>query len=243
MYLYGRRAVQERLKANPGSIRRIYLQAEKLAEIAEAARQRRIPISGPGLRQFPGLARDAATQGVVAEVDPFQYADFYEQLKQPDEAKPVFLFLDRITDPRNLGAIMRNCACFGGFCIVLPKHRSAEVNETVLKVACGAENYVPVVMVTNLVQAVAETRKEGWWIGAAVVQGGVSLREAKLNFPLGIILGSEEEGIRAGLLKCVDLKLTLPMPGAPLSFNAGVAAGLLCYEITLQRPKNPDSAL
>lgn len=231
MYLYGKRAVQERLKVNPGSIKKIYLSQGKFIDLSEKARQKKIPLFRLENHRFPGLRRDAVTQGLIAEVEEFQYADFYNQIKQPDEKKPVLLFLDRITDPRNLGALMRSCACFGGFCLVLPRYHSAEINETVLKVACGAENYVPVVAVVNLAQALREARKEGYWIAASVVEGGETPEEAKLNFPLGIIIGNEEEGIRPGLLKMVDFKITLAMPGTRLSFNVAVATSLLCYEI------------
>jgi 23S rRNA (guanosine2251-2'-O)-methyltransferase len=239
MWLHGKRSVAERLKANPQTIMRIFLsegtdwpEGEKLAALKRVSLRKIHP------KQFFKLARDTQAQGVIAEIEKFQYSNFYELISQEEKKKPVLLFLDRITDPRNLGAIIRSSACFGGFSIVLSKNRTAEINETVLKVACGAENYIPVTRVTNLSQAVLEAKKQGYWIYATVVGKGYSLRDTKLNFPLGLIFGSEGEGIKQSLIKNADFKLSLPMPGAHLSFNVAVAASLFCYEIACQRTEH-----
>jgi 23S rRNA (guanosine2251-2'-O)-methyltransferase len=224
----------ERLKVNPKSIKRIYLQeGMPRLEVMDLARKNKITIENLQAKRFFQFAQDAQTQGVMAEVDRFLYRDFDELINQDN--KPILICLDRITDPQNLGVILRNSACFGGFCIVLPKYESAEVNETVLKVACGAENYVPVSLVTNLSTAIQKAKKAGYWVGAAVVEGGEVPRQIKLNFPLALLFGSEGEGIRPGLLKHVDYKLTLPMQGAGLSFNVAMAAGIFCYEASSQR--------
>ena len=236
MRLFGKRSVIERIKTNPKSIEKIYLQ-EGLAraDIIELAKSENIRLENLPAGRFFQLAQGVQTQGVMAEVDKFFYRDFDELISQED--KPTLICLDRITDPQNLGVILRNSACLGGFSIILPKHESVEVNETVLKVACGAENYVPVCLVTNLSTAIQKAKKTGYWVAAAVVAGGENPRQANLNFPLAILFGSEGEGIRPGLIKHVDYKLTLPMQGAGLSFNVAMAVAIFCYEVSSQKSK------
>ena len=237
MRLYGKRPVMERLKSAPATVRSICLQeGADLLDIRQAAQAARVRLEVKPKNLFSRMAGDIHAQGVLAEVEEFRYADFEDLLRtQPVKTHTTLFFLDRITDPQNLGAIMRTLACLGGFAVVLPRHDSVEITETVLRVACGAENYLPVAQVTNLVQACEKAKKAGYWIAAAAVSGGTPLYEADWPTPLGIVLGSEGGGIRPGLEKHLELKLTLPMPGAPLSFNAATAAALIAYEITRRR--------
>jgi 23S rRNA (guanosine2251-2'-O)-methyltransferase len=143
--------------------------------------------------------------------------------------------MDNLNDPQNLGSILRTSACLGGFSVVLPRHDSVEVTEAALRVAQGGENYVPVAKAVNLALAIEKAKKAGYWIAGAVLEAGEDLKKSKLNFPLGIVIGSEGKGIRPGLMKILDIRLSLPMGGAKLSFNAAVAAALFCYEVARQR--------
>lgn len=234
MRLYGKRPVVERLRAAPQSIRSILLQkGAEPTEVLEAARAARRPIAFKTKPEFDRLAGSIHAQGVLAETEEFRYAELEGLLRQ--KARPTLFLLDRITDPQNLGAVLRTLACLGGFAVVLPRHDSVEVTESVLRVACGGENYVPVAQVTNLAQACERAKKAGYWIAGATLSGGVPLHEADWPSPLGIVLGSEGTGIRRGLEKHLELKLTLPMPGAALSYNAATAAGLIAYEITRRK--------
>ena len=119
--------------------------------------------------------------------------------------------------------------------MVIPKHDSCQINETVLHVASGGENFVPVSMVTNLSAALIEAKKEGFWAVGAVVDGGEDINKATLVFPLCLVLGSEGKGIRPGLAKQLELKVKIPMVGASLSFNVAMACAILSYEITKQK--------
>jgi 23S rRNA (guanosine2251-2'-O)-methyltransferase len=203
-------------------------------DIAHLGRRNHIAVEVLKQQRFTQLVQGGAhTQGVMAEIDQFKYHDFDEIIGQED--KPVLILLDRINDPQNLGSILRSCACFGGFCVILPKFESVEVTEAVLKVACGGENYVPICRVTNLSVAAQKAKREGYWMGAAVVEGGQSPRQLRLNFPFGLVVGSEGKGVRPGLVKDLDYRLTLPMQGAELSFNVAVAVSMFCYEIVCQR--------
>lgn len=202
-------------------------------DIESQARKNNVHIEYLPERRFFKLEKRNQAQGIIAAVDEFRYLDFEDLINQ--EIQPKLVCLDRITDPQNLGAIMRTCACLGGFGVVLPKHESAEVNETVLKVACGAENHVPVCRVKNLSTAIEKAKEKGYWIGAAVVEGGQDPRQIKFNLPLGLLFGSEGQGVRPGLLEQADYKITLKMKGARLSLNVALAAGIICYEVCNQR--------
>lgn len=231
MYLYGKNSVLERLRARPQTIRKIFLQDNFDAQnILELIRKRNISISRVSEKEMFRIKRADRLQGIVAEVDNFIYAPFDELL----DKKSHLLLLDNINDPQNLGSIMRIAACFGSFAIVIPKHNSCEINETVLHVALGGENTVPAAMVSNLSNALIEAKKSGYWAVGAVVEGGEDLSKAKLPFPLCLLLGSEGKGIRQGLQSHIDLKVSIPMFGASLSLNVAMASAVFCYEIMRQ---------
>jgi len=235
MRLYGKRPVLERLKTAPKTIRALILQQDTdAADLVKAAKSAGITFLSKSRHEFSRLAPEVHTQGVLAEVEDFRYTEIEELLRQA-EPRPTLILLDRVTDPQNFGAILRTLACLGGFAVVLPRHESAEVNETVLRIACGGENHVPVARVTNLVQACEAAKEAGYWIAGAVPAEGTPLHAADWPVPLAVVLGSEGTGIRPGLEKQLDLKLSLPMPGAPLSFNVATAAALIGYEVTRRR--------
>lgn len=234
MQLYGKRPVLERLKAAPDTIRALYLQKEVDApEVVQAAKRAHLRFVSASKAQFERRAGSVHAQGMIAEVEEFRYASLEDLLKA--EPRPTLFLLDRLTDPQNLGGILRSTACFGGIALVLPRHDSAEVNETVLRVACGGENYVPVARVTNLVVACEQAKKASYWIAGASTDEGEPIHQARWPSPLAVVVGSEGAGIRPGLKKHLELTLTLPMPGAALSFNVATAAALIAYEITRRR--------
>lgn len=235
MRLYGKRPVTERLRAAPRTIRALYIQQGiDNPEVVQAAKASNCSFTSLGKNDFAKLAGDAHAQGVLAEVNDFQYASLEELFARP-EPRPVLFFLDRLTDPQNLGALMRTMACLGNIALVLPKHDSVEITEVVLRVACGGENYVPVARVTNLAQASELAKKAGYWIVGTSTQSGTPLHKVQWPWPLAVILGSEGTGVRPGLVKHLEMTVTLPMPGAPLSFNVATAAALIAYEMTRSR--------
>lgn len=238
MYLYGKNSVWERLKADPDSISKIYLQdnfdAPYIVKLINAAS---IPVTRVNEKELIKIKRADRLQGIVAEVNKYTYTSFEKLLLLPENERLSFIFLDSLNDPHNLGSIMRIAACFGGFAIVIPQHSSCEVNETVIHVASGAENYVPVSLVTNLTTTLIETKKAGYWAVGTVIEGGEDINKVSLPFPLCLVLGSEGTGIRYGLQKHLDLKITLPMRGAQLSFNVAMACAIFAHEIAKQRGK------
>jgi 23S rRNA (guanosine2251-2'-O)-methyltransferase len=230
MVLYGRNSVWERLKAGPNSIRKIYLEdGFSVPEIEKLIKANNIPVERLSAKDLSRVKPTKDLQGITARVDKFQYASLEDLLNK----QLVPIFLDRVNDPHNLGAIIRSAACFGGFGVVIPKFQACEVTEAVLHVASGGENYVPVAMVANISNAIIAAKKSGYWIMGAMVSGDAAdIHKVSLLFPLGIVFGSEGEGIRYGIEKQLDLKARIPMKGEQLSFNVAIACAIFCHEIS-----------
>lgn len=237
MKLFGKNSVIERLRADPKSVRKIFVQHgfQGTLFIHKKARPWGIPVLPVPQSKLMKIGRDKNTQGVMADVEDFAYIPYDELLDTAVHKKRCPLFLDGLTDPQNLGAIIRSLACFGKFSIVLPTHDSVSITEAVLRVASGGENYVPVARVPNLGNAIKKAKDEGFQIAGAVVQGGQALGEVNLPYPLGLVIGSEQKGIRDIVRKQLDLELSIPMASDTLSFNAAHAVSVLCYEITRQK--------
>lgn len=237
MFLYGRNSVLERLKANPQSIRRIFVQKNFNApHMTQIIRSANIPFQYVTEKELIRIKCADRLQGIVAEINKFTYKPFEELLNRSAGKNLSLIFLDSLNDPHNLGSVIRIAACFGGFAVVIPRHGSCEVNETVIHVASGGENFVPVSMVTNLVNALRVAKDKGYWTAGAVVEGGQDINKVSLPFPLCLVLGAEGKGIRYGIQKHLDLKITLPMRGAQLSFNVAMASAIFAHEIAKQRP-------
>jgi 23S rRNA (guanosine2251-2'-O)-methyltransferase len=234
MYLYGKNSVLERLKVNPASIEKILLQENFNAPLVEQLiKENHIAVERLPPAQLAKVKKADNLQGIVAKAQDYQYASLEELLSQK---KHVLLFLDRIYDPQNLGAIIRTAACFGNFAIVIPKHKACAVTDTVMHVAEGGENYTPVAMVSNLTNAVISAKKSGYWImGATVNKNTEKLNKISIPFPSGVVFGSEGEGLRYGVDKHIDIRAQIPMEGAKLSFNVSLACAIFCYEIDRQR--------
>jgi 23S rRNA (guanosine2251-2'-O)-methyltransferase len=238
MRLYGKNPVLERLKSAPETINKIYIRkGVNLENIVSLSREKNVLLAHMSEEKFANYSANINCQGVVAEVSEFAYSSLEDFLSRPDEDLLTLIFLDHITDPQNLGAILRSLACFNGFALVIPKHESVSVNETVLRVACGGESFVPVAQIPNFSIGTELAKKRGYWIAGAVVTGGKSLLETSLPFPLALVMGSEDKGVRPALRSHLDLELTLPMPGANISFNVATATAIFSYEIFKQKNK------
>ncbi len=235
MFLYGRNSVLERINSKPSTIKKIFLQDNFDAPlITKRIKDERIPAGYVSPRKLFGLKHSKDLQGIVAEVKPFKYMPFEELISEQDNQRSL-IFLDRLYDPQNLGVIMRITACFGNFAIIIPKHNACKITEAVLHVASGGENFVPVALVSNLLNAIIKAKKYGYWIVGTVIKEGADISETKFLFPLGIVLGSEGRGIRCGLSKLLDSRVHIPMEGAALSLNVAMACAIFCYEIANQR--------
>lgn len=237
MVLYGRNSVFERLKANPKSIRKVFLEENfQVPYIEELIKKNNIPVERLSAKDLVRVKPTKDLQGITARVEDFKYSSFEELLERPQDQRLTLIFLDRISDPQNLGVIIRTAACFGGFALIIPKFQACAVTEAVLHVASGGENHVAVCMVSNISNAIIAAKKQGYWImGALVSDDAKSLNKVSLPFPLAVVFGSEGEGIRYGVKKHLDLEVQIPMKGAGLSFNVAMAGAIFCYEITRQK--------
>lgn len=237
MFLYGKNSVAERLKKNPRTIKAVLFEDTFTdSYIEKLIHSQKIPSQRISRERLSKIFRSQHTQGIIAEVDNFKYTDFDELLNAEKGLERVLIFLDRVYDPQNLGAIMRSAACFGGFAIIIPKHKACGITETVLHVAQGAENYIAVSMVSNVSGAIISAKKTGYWImGAVLDKDAKPLSSIDIPFPLGIVLGSEGEGVRYGVDKHIDIKATIPMGEASLSYNVSIACAIFCYEINKQK--------
>lgn len=236
MRLYGKNSVIERLRSNPQSIRKMFLEEghSDAAYFRKKAKKWGIPLLSVGQSQMLKMARNANTQGIMVEIGDFHYTNLDELLETSLKNRRALLFLDGLNDPQNLGGIIRSLACLGHFSIILPTHDSVEVTETVLRVASGGDNYVLTSKVSNLVKAINEAKQAGFRIAGAVTTGGQNLMESQLKFPIGIVVGNEQKGIRDIVRKNLDFELTIPMTQQGLSFNVAHATAVLAYEVVRQ---------
>ncbi len=238
MYLYGKNSISSRIDSNPGSIKQIFLQdGFDDIDLIKKIESSRLTAKTVSPKRLLSIKRKNDLQGIVAEVEPFEYCQIEDLIKVPDEKKKTLIFLDRVCDPQNVGSIIRTAACFGGFAVVIPAHNSCKVTDAVVHVASGGENTVPVALVSNLTNAIIAAKKCGYWIAGSVVGQGKSIESVDLPFPLGLVVGSEGEGVRYGIQKNLDLTVQIPMKGESLSFNVAIAAALLCYEVVRRRTK------
>ena len=237
MKLSGKNSVIERLRSNPKSIRKIYLEQgfKGTLFIHKKAKQWGIPVLPVPQSKMMKIGRDKNVQGILVDVEDFHYSPYDELLDTAIKKKRSLIFLDGLNDPQNFGAIIRSLACLGKFSIILPTHDSVSVTETVLRVASGGDNYVPIAKVANLGQAIKRAKDSGFHIAGAVVKDGKNLNEITLPYPMGLVIGSEQKGIRDAIRKSLDIELTIPMASDTLSFNVAHATTVLCYEIAKQK--------
>ncbi|MEW5894236.1 MAG: 23S rRNA (guanosine(2251)-2'-O)-methyltransferase RlmB [Candidatus Omnitrophota bacterium] len=237
MRIYGKNPVLERLKSEPKSILKLYLETghAESGYINKKARKWGIPVQTVTRQKMDKIGRNVNTQGIMAEIGEFAYVEFDDLLTKAAEKKLCLVFLDGLTDPQNLGVIIRSLGCLGGFAIILPVHDSVSVTETTLRISCGGENYVSISRVANLSKAIREAKDRDFLIMGAVVDEGEDIRKADFQFPVALVIGSEQKGIRPVIRSLLDRKITLPMSQNRLSLNAAQATTLFCYEISRRR--------
>ena len=225
--VYGRRAVREALRG-----RREVLE---LLATERAAREdwERKPKIVPE-KTLTELAGTRDHQGVVARVEPFKYADAYELAA----GEPLIVALDQVTDPRNLGAVLRSAEGAGATGIVLPADNSARVTPAVARASAGAVEHLPVAVVTNLSRYLKEIKGPSLWVYAADTDG-TPMSQADLSGGLSLVFGAEGKGLRPLVRKTCDMAVSIPLAGQVESLNVSVAAAVLLYEAQRQREAVP----
>lgn len=178
------------------------------------------------------MSEGGVHQGVAAELKPYQTVSLEEIIfKARKKEKKIIVMLDNISDPHNLGAILRSADVFEASGVILPKHNSVSLNATVAKTSAGAINYVPVAVVNNLNQAIKTLKDEGYWIVATDGSATISYSSIKYDFPVVVVIGSEGKGVSSLVLKKSDYIVKIPQFGHVNSLNASVAAGILLAEV------------
>ena len=175
-------------------------------------------------------------QGVIAYIAAYKYAELEDVLKRAEERNedPFLILLDNITDPHNLGAIIRTANMAGAHGVIIPKDRASGLTAVVAKASAGAINYTPVVKVTNLRNTMEELKKKGLWFACADMDGK-NMYEQDLKGPIGLVIGSEGSGVGRLLKESCDFTISIPTCGDIDSLNASVAAGVISFEILRQR--------
>ena len=227
--VYGRNAVRE-LYRGPRRVLEVWVTERAASQIAWLD-------SGPRPHVKPErvLTEEAGTrdhQGVVAWCEPFRYADAYDLAKR--EA-PLLVCLDQVTDPHNLGAVVRSAEGVGATGVVVPAHGSARVTPAVCRASAGAVEHLPVAVVQNLARWLNEVKGADLWVYAAAPDAEESLWQAELDGGVALVFGAEGKGVRPLVRRACDGAIAIPLAGQVESLNVSVAAALLLYEVARQR--------
>lgn len=239
MTIEGRNAVLEAFRSGK-TIDKLYVlkgcQDGPVNTILREARKQDTIVSFVAKERLDQMSETGKHQGVIASAAAYSYAEIEDILKIAEEKgeAPFLILLDNIEDPHNLGAIIRTANLAGAHGVIIPKRRAVGLTATVARASAGALNYTPVAKVTNLGATIDELKKRGLWFVCADMDG-TTMYDLDLKGPIGLVIGSEGEGVSRLVREKCDLVASVPMKGDIDSLNASVAAGVLAYEIVRQR--------
>ena len=235
----GRHAVLEAFRAGK-TIDKLYVQEGikdgPVQSIIREAKKQDTIVNFVSRERLNQMSQEGRHQGVIAHAAAYEYAEVEDILKAAEEkGEPPFIFLlDGIEDPHNLGAIIRTANLAGAHGVIIPKRRASGLTAVVAKTSAGALNYTPVAKVTNLAATIEELKEKGLWFVCADMNGELMYR-LNLKGPIGLVIGSEGDGVGRLVREKCDMVASIPMKGDIDSLNASVAAGVLAYEIVRQR--------
>lgn len=242
----GRHAVRELLLAGTRQVRDVWLAddldpAPIVDDIVELAAEARVKVRRVSRAQLEAAARSDAPQGVLAHAAPLRDVDLDRLAARRRDGRPPFLVcLDGITDPHNLGALLRTAECAGASGAVLPRHRAAHVTPTVAKAAAGAVEHVPIALVSGLPSALARLKEQGVWTVGLDSAGDSSLFDLTVaTEPVSLVLGAEGKGLSRLVRDRCDILASIPLRGALASLNVSAAGAVACYEIARRRGLGP----
>jgi 23S rRNA (guanosine2251-2'-O)-methyltransferase len=241
--LYGRQPVYEALRAGRRQIFRLLLArgvrpAGVAGQCLVLAEQRGVPVQAVERLELDKLASDAHHQGLAAEVSGYPYVDLRTLLAEgPQAGEPLFLLLlDHVLDPQNLGSLLRSAEAAGVHGAILPDRRAAAVTPAAVRASAGAAELLRVALVTNLVRTMESLKAKGVWLAGLEASPSATLyTQASLAGPLGLVVGSEGQGLSRLVREACDFLIRLPMHGRVPSLNAAVAGGIALYEARRQR--------
>jgi 23S rRNA (guanosine2251-2'-O)-methyltransferase len=235
----GRNAVMEAFRAGR-PVERLYIldgcHDGPVLSIKREAQKHSAMIKYVEKERLDQMSETGKHQGVIAVAAAYEYSTVEDMLRaaRDRQEQPFLILLDNIEDPHNLGAIIRTANLAGAHGVIIPKNRAVGLTATVARTSAGALNYTPVAKVTNLAKTIEELKQEGLWFVCADM-GGTSMYRLDLKGPIGLVIGSEGEGVGRLVKEKCDMTASIPMKGNIDSLNASVAAGVLAYEIVRQR--------
>ena len=237
--LAGFHAVKGRLKQKADSVREIYVDAgrsdARMRELKAVAEKFGVRVMAVDAKRLDGMAGGARHQGVIAMADEMRMPQFIEDVLETLDEPPLLLLLDGVQDPHNLGACLRVADGAGCHAVIAPKDRACGLTTTAAKVASGAAETVPYIVVTNLARTMRDLKDRGIWMVGTADDAPQSLWQAKLDGALGLVLGAEGEGLRRLTRDTCDHLVSIPMMGSVESLNVSVASGVCLYEVRRRR--------
>ncbi len=236
----GRNAVIEALRSG-AAIDKIYIAKgdtdAALGHIAAKGKAAGAVVVNVDRRKLDFMSRTHSHQGVIAVSAVREYAEVEELLERARERgeQPLLVVCDELSDPHNLGAVIRTAECAGAHGVIIPKRRSAGLTAVVAKTSAGAVAHLPVARVPNLTQTLQDLKKQGIWVFGTAADGETALYEADLKGPAALVIGSEGSGMSRLVAQQCDFRLSIPMRGKLNSLNASAAAAIVLYEAVRQR--------
>ncbi|HAA81042.1 MAG TPA: 23S rRNA (guanosine(2251)-2'-O)-methyltransferase RlmB [Thermoanaerobacter sp.] len=237
--IFGRNPVIEAIKSGK-EIEKIYVSKTaggNISKIINFAKEAGIVVSTTDNDTLSELAGSRNHQGVVALSAVYKYFEVDDLLEYAEQKKekPFLLILDEITDPHNLGAIIRSAEAFGVHGIIIPKRRAVGVNATVVKTSAGAVEHMRIAKVSNINNTIRDLKERGLWIVGTDVNAEKSFEEVNYDFPVAFVIGNEGKGVSKLVLQNCDFVVKIPMKGKINSLNASVAASILIYQVVSKR--------
>jgi 23S rRNA (guanosine2251-2'-O)-methyltransferase len=241
--LFGFHAILARLRADPKSVLEIFLDETRhdarIKDVAAVAERAGVKVMKVPTKRLDGFYGGGRHQGVVARVAVKDLGHSLDEILENVQGPPLLLLLDGVTDPHNLGACLRVANAAGVHAVVAPKDRAAGISAVVSKVASGAAEATPYIMVTNLARTIDELKEREIWVIGTDGRAEQSLYEANLPEAIAWVLGAEGEGMRRLTREKCDLLVRIPMAGEVASLNVSVAAGVCLFESVRRRPPKP----
>ncbi len=239
--VYGRHSVLSILESDR-HLNRVWITAKlrydsRFHQLLQDAKAEGTVIDEVSMIRLDQITNRGIHQGVAAQIAPYEYTDLTDLIAQAKAATetPTIVICDGITDPHNLGAIIRTAEALGAQGLIIPQRRATGITSTVVKVASGALEHFPVARVVNLSRALNELKEAGFWIYGAAAGTKQSLHNTELSGAIGLVIGSEGQGLSLLTQKCCDSLVSIPLAGKTPSLNASVAASITLYEIYRQR--------
>ena len=235
--IYGINPVMEAMKIARGGLEKIIVMRSKVGKpvqtILQMAARKGIPVEFKDKAHLEQLAPGNSHQGVIGLCKDYKYAGLDDIIANRHASlhRDLILVLDGITDPQNLGSLVRTAHCLGANGVVIPEHRAASITAASVKASSGTAYYVPIAMVSNLSNTIEYLKTKGFWVYGTYASDGQDIRSINFDEKVVLVMGSEGKGIRELVKKKCDFLISIPMLGKIDSLNVSVAAGITIYEI------------